>query len=250
MSRLDVTIKTRDGVCPASVFTPGDTTGQWPAVIFFMDGFGIRPVIQEMAQRLADGGYLVLLPDLYYRIGSYSPMDPPRIVADPKLREDFMKLVTSLNRDQKVSDAGAFIEFLQSRPEVMGDRFVATGYCMGGNISLTVAGAYPGRFAAVASFHGSNLATELPDSPHRFVKNISGRVYVAGAIEDKSFSDEQKDRLEQALSEAGVEHLIETYPGARHGFAVPDHPMFDPASAERHWNALFSLLGETFAPKS
>ena len=118
---------------------------------------------------------------------------------------------------------------------------------MGGNVSLTAAGAYPGRFAAVASFHGSNLATDQPDSPHRFVKNISGQVYVAGAIEDKSFPDEQKDRLEQALSEAGVEHLIETYPGARHGFAVPDHPMFDPASAERHWNALFKMLGETIA---
>ncbi|MCG6933278.1 MAG: dienelactone hydrolase family protein [Gallionella sp.] len=247
MPRLDVTIKTRDGVCPASLFTPSDKAGPWPAVIFFMDGFGIRPVMREMAQRLADGGYLVLLPDLYYRIGSYPPMDPPRIVADPKLREEFMKLVTSLNRDHKVSDAGAFIEFLLSRSEVRGDRFAATGYCMGGNVSLTAAGAYPGRFAAVASFHGSNLATDQPDSPHRFVKNISGQVYVAGAIEDKSFPDEQKDRLEQALSEAGVEHLIETYPGARHGFAVPDHPMFDPASAERHWNALFKMLGETIA---
>ncbi len=250
MSRLDVTIKTRDGVCPASVFTPGDTAGPWPAVIFFMDGFGIRPVMREMAQRLADGGYLVLLPDLYYRIGSYPPMDPPRIVADPALREEFMKLVTSLNRDQKVSDAGAFIEFLLSRPEVRaevrGERIAATGYCMGGNVSLTAAGAFPGRFAAVASFHGSNLATDQPDSPHRFVKNISGRVYVAGAVEDKSFTDEQKDRLEQALSDAGVEHLIETYPGARHGFAVPDHPMSDPASAERHWNALFGLLKEAY----
>jgi carboxymethylenebutenolidase len=91
---------------------------------------------------------------------------------------------------------------------------------------LTAAGAFSGRFAAIASFHGSNLATDQPDSPHLFVKNISGRVYVAGAIEDKTFPDEQKGRLGQALSEAGVGHQIETYPGARHGFAVPDHPMF------------------------
>jgi carboxymethylenebutenolidase len=109
MSRLEVTIQARDGICPASVFTPNDTAGPWPAVIFFMDGFGIRPVMREMAQRLADGGYLVLMSDLYYRIGSYLPMDPPRIVANPKLREEFMKLVTSLNREQKVRDAGAFI---------------------------------------------------------------------------------------------------------------------------------------------
>lgn len=247
MHQLEVTIKTRDGVCPASVFTPGESVGPWPAVIFFMDGFGIRPVMREMAQRLADGGYLVLLPDLYYRTGPYSPMVPSQIVADPKLREEFMKLVTSLNRDQKVSDAGAFIEFLLSRPEVRGDRFGTTGYCMGGNVSLTVAGAFPGRFAAVASFHGGNLATDQADSPHLFVKNITGCVYVAGAVEDKSFSEEQKNLLEQALTNAGVEHLIETYPGALHGFAVPDHPVYDRAAAERHWYALFRLLDEAYA---
>lgn len=250
MPRLDVVIETRDGACPASLFTPDDTAGPWPAVIFFMDGFGIRPVMREMAQRLADGGYLVLLPDLFYRIGPYPPKIPSRTVADPKLKEEFLKLVASLNRDQKVADAGAFIDFLLNRPEVKGDRFAATGYCMGGNAAFTAAGAFPGRFAAVASFHGGHLATEQPDSPHHFVKNISGRVYIGGAVEDASFPDEQKDRLEQALTDAGVEHQIETYPGARHGFAVPDHPMFEPVSAERHWNVLFRMLGETCAGKS
>lgn len=250
MSRFDIVIETRDGVCPASVFTPDGTAGPWPAVIFFMDGFGIRPVMREMAQRLADGGYLVLLPDLYYRVGPYPPKIPSRTVADPKLREEFLKLVASLNRDQKVSDAGAFIDFLLACPGVKGDRFAATGYCMGGNVSLSAAGAFPGRFAAVASFHGGHLATEQPDSPHRFVKNISGRVYIAGADGDASFSDEQKGRLEQALTGAGVEHLIETYSGARHGFAVPDHPVYDAGAAERHWAALFKLLRESFAPKA
>lgn len=192
MSQLDVTIRTRDGVCPATIFTPKESAGPWPAVIFFMDGFGIRPVMREMAQRLADGGYLVLLPDLYYRTGPYAPMVPSRIVADPKLREEFMKLVTGLNRDHKVSDAGAFIEFLLSRPEVRGDRFGSTGYCMGGNVSLTAAGAYPGRFAAVASFHGGNLATDQADSPHLFVKNITGRVYVAALSRTGHFRKNRK----------------------------------------------------------
>ena len=89
--------------------------------------------------------------------------------------------------------------------------------------------------------------TDKPDSPHLFVKNITGRVYVAGAIEDASFSEEQKDRLEKALTEAGVDHLVETYPGARHGFAVPDLPVFNPAAAERHWTTLFRLYEETLA---
>jgi carboxymethylenebutenolidase len=247
MPRLDVTIPTRDGLCPASLFTPDAIAGPWPAVIFFMDGLGIRPTMWDMGQRLADGGYLVLLPDLYYRLGSYPPNNPAQVLADPKLREELMRFVSSLDRDRKVSDAGAFLDFLSSRADVSGDRFGATGYCMGGNAALTAAGAFPGRFAAVASFHAGNLATDQPDSPHLFVKNITGRVYVAGAIEDTHFPEEQKDRLEEALTEAGVDHRIETYAGARHGFAVPDLPVFDPAAAERHWAALFGLFHETLS---
>jgi carboxymethylenebutenolidase len=246
MPRLDVTIKTRDGICPALVFTPGDVAGPWPAVIFFMDGLGIRPVMWEMGQRLANQGYLVLLPDLYYRLGRYPPKIAAQVLADPKLREELMRFVASLDRDRKISDTAAFIEFLTSRPEVKGNRFGATGYCMGGNASLTAAGAFPDRFAAVASFHGGNLATDKPDSPHLFVGKISGRVYVAGAIEDTSFPEEQRNRLEKALSDAGVDHLVEIYP-ARHGFAVPDLPAFDQAAADRHWATLFRLFDETFA---
>ena len=246
MPRIDVAIKTRDGACPASLFTPAEKAGPWPGVIFFMDGLGIRPSMWEMGQRLADGGYLVLLPDLYYRLGSYPPMNPAQVLADPKLREGLMKFVTSLDRDRKIADAAAFIEFLSSRPEAKGDRFGATGYCMGGNASLTAAGAFPNRFAAAASFHGGNLATDKPDSPHLFVKNVTGRVYVAGAVEDASFPEEQKDRLEKALTEARVDHLVETYP-ARHGFAVPDMPVFDAAAAERHWAALSKLFHDAFA---
>jgi carboxymethylenebutenolidase len=196
-----------------------------------------------MGQRLADGGYLVLLPDLYYRLGSYPPMIPAKVLSDPKAREGLMKFVSSLDRDCKISDAAAFIEFLSGRPDVKGSRFGTTGYCMGGNIALTVAGAFLDRFAAIASFHGGNLATDKPDSPHLFVKNITGRVYVAGAIEDAGFDEEQKKRLEKALTDAKVDHLVETYP-ARHGFAVPDMSVFDPAAAERHWAALFELFRE------
>jgi carboxymethylenebutenolidase len=246
MPRLDVTIKTRDGICPASIFTPAGAA-PWPAVIFFMDGFGIRPAMWEMGQRLADGGYLVLLPDLYYRLGPYPPLVPSQVLADPQARQEFMKFVTSLDRDRKISDAAAFLDFLSARPDVKGNRFGSTGYCLGGNVSLTVAGAFPGRFAAVASFHGGNLATDKPDSPHLFVKNITGRVYVAGAIEDANFTDEQKNLLEKALTDAGVDHQVETYPGARHGFAVPDQPVFNPAAAERHWTALFKLFHDAFA---
>jgi carboxymethylenebutenolidase len=247
MSRHEVTIKTRDGICPASLFTPADATAPRPGVIFFMDGLGIRPAMWQMGQQLADAGYVVLLPDLYYRSGSYAPMDPSKVFADPASIETLMKYIGSLDRDRKVSDAAAFFEFLASRPEVKGDRFGATGYCMGGNISLTVAGALPDRLAASASFHGGNLASDQPDSPHRFAKNIAARVYVAGAIEDTHFTDEQKTLLEASLTEAHVNHLVETYAGAHHGFAVPDHPAFNAAAAQRHWDALLKLFQETLS---
>jgi carboxymethylenebutenolidase len=245
MPREDITIQTRDGSCPASVFTPADQRGPWPCVIFFMDGPGIRPVLQEMGQRLADAGYLVLLPDLYYRSGRYAPMDPATVFSDPEAKEVLMKLVNSLDRERKVADATAFVDYLASRPDVRGERFGAVGYCMGGNCALTAAGALPGRFAAVASFHGSKLATDQPDSPHRFVRNITGEVCVVGAIEDANFTDEQKRCLEKALTDAGVPHMVETWDHARHGFAVPDMPVYNAEAAERHWQVLQDLFART-----
>jgi carboxymethylenebutenolidase len=249
MSRFSVTIETRDGLCPTSLLTPTGQAGPWPAVIFFMDGFGIRPAMWEMGQRLADRGYVVLLPDLYYRVGPYPPMNPREVLADPELVSTLMKNVASLDRDRQISDTAACIDFLMSRPEVEGDRYGITGYCLGGYVALTAAGAFPGRFAAVALFHGGNLVTDEPDSPHRFVKHITGYVYVAGAVEDAYFTEAQKIRLEEALAEAAVPHLVETYPGAHHGFAVRDAPSFDLAASDRHWASLFRLLHEAFALK-
>ncbi|HET6631598.1 MAG TPA: dienelactone hydrolase family protein [Rhodanobacteraceae bacterium] len=245
MTREAIIIETRDGRCPASVFTPTESRGPWPGVLFFMDGLGIRPSMWEMGQRLADAGYLVLLPDLYYREGSYAPMDPSEVFSAPDARERLKQLVGSLTRERKIADATAFTDTLADRADVAGKRFGATGYCMGGNCALTAAGALPERFAAVASFHGGSLATDSPDSPHRFVDGITGRVYVAGAIEDAHFTDAEKQQLEDALTEAGVTHEVVTYEHARHGFAVPDMPVYSPEAAERHWDALLKLFGES-----
>jgi carboxymethylenebutenolidase len=210
-----------------------------------MDAFGMRPAFQQMAQRLADAGYLVLLPDLLYRNGPYEPLEPRKVVADPDFREKLMKSVKSLDRDRKISDGTAFVNFLAGRMDVKGTRYAAAGYCMGGNIALTLAGALPDKFAAIASFHGGNLASDQPDSPHQFLNGSTARVYVAGATEDSSFDEKQKLRLEQALTAGGIPHQVETYP-ARHGFAVPDSPAFDQSASDRHWSALFALLGDAF----
>ncbi len=246
MPRLDLNVPTPDGTCRAALFTPAGT-GPWPGVIFFIDGLGYRPAMWEMGQKLADAGYAVLQPDAYYRYGPYTAEDPAAVLGDEALRNKLMEWVGSLTRERKLTDIAAYLAFLPTRPEVKPGKYGATGYCMGGHAAITAAGAFPAKFAAIASFHGGGLAAESPDSPHMFAKAITARVYVAGADEDPFFDAAQKARLETALTDAGVEHVVETYDGKYHGYAVRDLPVYDPEACERHWTALLKLFGETLS---
>jgi carboxymethylenebutenolidase len=236
-----VEIETRDGVCPSYVFQP-EGGGPFPAVLVFMDGLGIRPAMLEVGERLATHGYLVLLPDLFYRSGPYEPMDPHTTFSDPEKRKVLMeKFFAPATPANVMSDTRAFLDYLAAQPAVKRGGIGTTGYCRGGLMSLTAAGTYPDRIAAAASYHGARLATDEPDSPHRLAPKIKARVYVAGAIEDPSFPDDMKARLEEALTAAGVDHRIETYP-ARHGWVLRDTPVYDDAAAERHWQTLVALM--------
>ena len=241
--RADHIVPTPDGSCPSVLVTP-DGEGPWPAVIVFMDAGGVRPAIISMAEHLAGLGYAVLVPEMYYRHGSYKPFDFATAFSDDAERARLFSMIGSLTKAMAASDTGAFLEFLAGRPEVAGTKVGTTGYCMGGGLSLTAAAHHPDRIVAAASFHGGNLATDAPDSPHLVVGRITGRVLVAGAEEDDSFPPEQAEALEAALTEGGVEHTLEIYP-AHHGFAVPDNPTYDEAAATRHWQALEELYGAT-----
>jgi carboxymethylenebutenolidase len=248
MAREEATIQTRDGRCQASVFRPAEGAGPWPAVLMYMDGIGYRPALFGMAQRIADAGYLVLLPDLFYRAGSYDPPDPKTLFTDPVKREAWRKFIGSATIANAMSDTSAFLDWLAARPDVRPSKIGTTGYCLGGRFSLAAAGHHPDRVAAAASFHGANLAAEAPDSPHLLASRMTGaKIYVAGAVEDASFPDDMKQRLEDALTEAGVDHRIETYEGLRHGWVPPDTPVHSPEGAERHFRALFELFGSTLA---
>lgn len=243
MAHQQLSICMREGDCPAHVFTPeGD--GPWPAVIFYMDGLGIRPTLFEMSQRLANGGYVVLLPDLFYRVGRYEPLEPKKVFATGNVREAIAHLFESTDNQRAAEDTAAFLAYLSTRPDVAGRKVGTTGYCMGGGISLTVAGTYPDRIAAAASFHGGNLASDSELSPHRLAPAMKARVYVAGADRDNSYPPEMAERLEKALSGAGVDHVCEIYPGAQHGWTMADFPVYDEAAAERHWRALLDLLND------
>jgi carboxymethylenebutenolidase len=242
-----ITIRTRDGACPSYVYRPGKA-GPWPAVLVFMDGLAIRPAMLELGERLATYGYFVLLPDLFYRSGPYEPMDPKTVFSDPEKRKVLMeKFFAPATPANIMSDTRAFLEYLATQPDVRPGGIGTTGYCMGGLMSLTAAGTYPDRIVAAASYHGGRLATDAPDSPHLLAPKMKARVYVAGAIEDQSFPDDMKERLEQALTEAGVDHKIETYP-AKHGWVFRDTPVYDAAAAERHWQTLVALLGSKLKP--
>ncbi|MDB4975248.1 MAG: hypothetical protein JWN48_3589 [Myxococcaceae bacterium] len=246
MAQKSVTIQTRDGQVPTSVFTPNSGPGPWPAVLFYMDGRGIRPALFEMGERLASAGYYVLLPDLFYREGPYEPPAPRAFADDPELRKRwFSRYLASASHQNVKSDTEAFLDFLSKQPEVSSPRIGTTGYCMGGGLSLDAAAYFPERVVAAASFHGGNLATDAPDSPHRLAGRIKAQVYVAGAVEDPTFDEAQKQRLDAALAAAGVSYKLETYEGARHGWVPPDSLVYHPEAAERHWRSLLSLFAAT-----
>jgi carboxymethylenebutenolidase len=242
MSKIE--IKTRDGSCPSYVYRPS-AGAPWPAVLVFMDGLGIRPAMLEIGERLAAHGYFVLLPDLFYRSGPYEPMDPHTVFTDPEKRrilmEKFFALATQANI---MSDTRAFLDHLAAQSDVKRAGIGTTGYCMGGLMSLTAAGTYPDRILATASYHGGRLATDAPESPHLLAPKIRARVYIAGAIDDQSFPDDMKERLEEALTKAGVDHKIETYQ-AKHGWVLRDTPVYDAAAAERHWQTMLALFEAT-----
>jgi carboxymethylenebutenolidase len=124
-------------------------------------------------------------------------------------------------------------------------RIGTVGYCMGGSRAIHAAAAYPDRIAAAASFHGGRLASDAPDSPHRHVSTIKGRVYVGSAGVDGSFPPEQSALLAEALRRAEIDHIIENYVGMAHGWAVSDHNVYDERGAERHWKRLLTFFEET-----
>jgi carboxymethylenebutenolidase len=196
-----------------------------------------------MADRLSREGYVVLVPDLFYRFGAYGPYDTHRAFDDDKTRAEIMRMVTGTTQAMTERDGAAFLQALKANGA--DGPIGAVGYCMGGGRAIIAAAAYPDRVLAAASFHGGNLGSDADDSPHRRVGSIKGRVYVGCAGVDNSFPPEQSARLAEALRRAEVDHTIENYVGMAHGWAVPDHRVFNAIGAERHWRRLVAFFEET-----
>lgn len=241
--RRDIEIRTAEGVGKARLHRAEGGAAAHAGVILYMDAFGLRAALDEMAERIAGQGYTVLVPDLFYRDAPYGPFDAKTAFGDEKLRAQLMGLINGTTQEMTKRDGAAFISAL-SEAGVSGP-IGTVGYCMGGGRALNAAAAYPDRIKAAASFHGGNLAGDAPDSPHWQAAKIKAKIYVGTAGVDRSFPPEQSAKLAEALRHAEVDHIIENYVGMQHGWCVPDHSVFDAAGAERHWRRLTTFFAET-----
>ena len=243
-----VDIPTPDGTADGYALYPSEE-GRYPAVLFYMDAIGVRPALIDLAKGVAEQGYYVLLPNLFYRNGKAPVLDSQRMLSGEggdEIRDQMMKILGAITTDMIQRDATAYVNFIEQAPRARHDKIATTGYCMGGGWALRTAAWFPEKVAAAASFHGGRLATDEPDSPHLLAPKIKAELYLGHAINDHSCPQEQVDRLEEALNKAGVKHQTEMYDAA-HGWTMPDLPWASnkPEEAKKAWQRLYELLDRT-----
>ncbi|MFD5637836.1 dienelactone hydrolase family protein [Streptomyces sp. NPDC127077] len=235
-------IPTPDGRADALAAFP-DNGERHPGVLLYMDAFGVRPVLEEMARELAGHGYYVLVPNIFYRHGPVPVFDLPEHItqeARPAVFAQVMPQIQAHSVERVLRDADAYLRFLTAQPEVASGPVGVIGYCMGANVALRTAAAHPGRVAALAGFHPSPLMSDAPDSPHLLFPDLTARVHLG--IAESDMTPEVVGELDQALEAAGVDHTCEIYPGTVHGFTMADTDAFDPAALQHHWDRLLPLL--------
>ncbi|MEU7021750.1 dienelactone hydrolase family protein [Streptomyces sp. NPDC046203] len=239
-------VPTPDGQADAFAAYP-DGGGRYPAVLMYMDVFGVRPVLEEMARELAGHGYYVLVPNFYYRHGPAPVVELPAFIATESRPEIFAELVPllreSVTPERVLRDAEAYLDFLAGRPEVAEGPVAVTGYCIGAMLALSTAAAHPDRVAAVAGFHPAAVVNEEPDSPHLLIPTLAAEVHLGLAEGD--MTPEITRTLFDALDAAGARDTCEIYPDTTHGFTMADTEAFSPSGLERHWERLLALLGRT-----
>ena len=238
----DVTVTTPDGSADGYFVHPASGTA--PGVLVWPDIFGLRPAMRQMAKRLAESGYAVLVVNPFYRVkkaptaeqGSATPI------------QSLMPLARALNETTQMTDAKAFIGWLDQQAGVAKNRKVGTqGYCMGGPIALRTAAAVPDRVGAVASFHGGGLVTDQPNSPHLQASKTSAQFLIAIAANDDQRAPTEKDVLKETFTKANRPAEIEVYTGAAHGWCPPDSQVYNEQQAEKAWSRLIALYGKALA---
>jgi carboxymethylenebutenolidase len=212
--------------------------------VIFMDGVGYREQVRENARRFAAGGFYCVAPDLYHRSGDYVPLDMHKFHEEgprgPEAKR-MMELVGSLNPALVDADMRTLLSVVEADPTAAGGPKGCVGYCMGARYSLHAAAAYPDEFVAAAGIHPGALVTDAPDSPHREIAGVRGELYFAFAEVDRQVTPEMVDRFRAELERHGVRGEVERVPGAAHGFAMADLPVYDRDASERHFERTLDL---------
>jgi len=237
----DVEIKTADGLADAALYYP-EGKGPWPAVLIWPDVISLRPAFREMGRRLAAEGYVVLVPNLYYRVKRAPVVEGGFNFANPEDRAKLTPMRASVTPEGTDRDAAAYLAFLDAQPQTNRKKKVGTqGYCMGGPLAFRTAGAVPARVGAVASFHGAGLHTDQPTSPHLTLARSHAQYLVAVADNDDKQDPTAKDRIRAALDAAKRPNKVEVYEGAAHGWTVKGGQVYNEPAAEKAWAELLAL---------
>lgn len=247
-----IEIPAADGT--AEAYIAGHEVGETrPGVLFFIDAIGLRLQIERMVDRIAEWGYTVLAPNLFYRTGGASSLAPTTDLREKGAREAFFATVGPRMRDltsERVRrDITVYIEVLRSLPAVAPSGIGVTGYCMGARVATYAAGDHPDDVVAVGGFHGGRLVTDAEDSPHLGLVNARAEFIYGHAENDGSMPPEAVERLGSALRSHGLSASNEIYPGAAHGYTMADTSAYDEAAAERHFAELRALFGRALAPR-
>jgi carboxymethylenebutenolidase len=242
----DVEIKTPDGMADAYFVHP--TKGKYPAVLIWPDIFGLRPAFKEMATRLAESGYSVLVINPFYRTRKAPTAPDHADFNDPATRQALMTLAGTLSRTTAVTDATAFVAFLDAQPSVDKKRKMGTtGYCMGGPFVLLTAATFPDRVGAGATFHGGGLVTDKPDSPHLLIPEMKAHYLIAIAENDDKRQPDAKDALRDSFAKANLPTEIEVYAGTLHGWCPTDSQVYNHDQAEKAWSRMLVLFNSSLA---
>jgi carboxymethylenebutenolidase len=233
-------VATEDGTMETFMCCP-ERHGPHPVVLFLMDAPGVREELRDMARRLASVGFVVLLPNLYYRAGYDTIFGPDVLEPGSAERERMRAIRTKMTIPPVMRDVGAMLRFVDRHDAARAGLVGVHGYCMSGPYALAAAARYPDRIAAAASFYGTWLVSDAEESPHLTLGNVKGELYIACAEHDELAPLPMVEELQKLLKASGNLGELELYPGVHHGFAFPQRWCYDKPAAERHWERLIAL---------
>ena len=249
MTEKEIVVRTRDGEMTVFVVHP-EPGGPFPVAVLYMDGVGYREQIKENARRFAAGGFYVVAPDLYYRIGEKISFDMKNMASglSDADREKMMAAASSVRPEGAASDTRAIFDAIADDPAAATGPKVAVGYCMGARVSLGIAASMADDFVAAAGIHPGALVNDTPESPHHDVANVRGELFFAFSENDRTATPENIDQFRQELQRQGVRGKVERWVGVTHGFSMADLPVYDREAAERHFERTLDLWRRNINP--